>query len=92
MNLKQVVGLWYKVNSLVQKVKDLFSKLFDFLPSLDDLKKKFLGIVPDWMKPDADDAETEKYKNMKVTASTSDEDLRKWLLLRIHSLLQKKVY
>ena len=29
------------------------------------------------MKPDADDAETEKYKNMKVTASTSDEDLKK---------------
>ena len=72
-------GSWImdKVNSLVQKVKDLFSKLFDFLPSLDDLKKKFLGIVPDWMKPDADDAETEKYKNMKVTASTSDEDLKK---------------
>ena len=72
-------GSWImeKVDSLVEKVKDFFSSLFDFLPSLDDLKEKFLGIVPDWMKPDADDAETEKYKNMKVTASTSDEDLKK---------------
>ena len=72
-------GNWMmdKINALVEKVKDFFTKIFDFLPNIDEVIAKFKGLLPDFMKSDETaDAETEKYKNMTVTADTSDDDLR----------------
>ena len=72
-------GNWImdKINALVEKVKDFFTQIFDFLPNIDEVIAKFKDLLPDFMKSDETaDAETEKYKNMTVTADTSDDDLR----------------
>ena len=72
-------GSWImeKVDALVERVKDFFTKIFDFLPNIDDVIAKFKDLLPDFMKSDdTADPETDKYKNMKVTADTSDDDLK----------------
>ena len=71
-------GNWIldKINALVEKVKDFFTQIFDFLPNIDEVIAKFKDLLPDFMKSDETvDPETEKYKNMTVTADTSDDEL-----------------
>ena len=39
------------VGNAVDKVKTFFTDLFDFLPSLDDIKSSLVSILPNWMQP-----------------------------------------
>ena len=40
-------------NSTIEKVKTFFTDLFDFLPSIEEIKKSITGMLPDFMQPDS---------------------------------------
>ena len=40
-------------DSTIEKVTSFFSELFDFLPSIDEIKALMTSLLPDWMQPDS---------------------------------------
>jgi hypothetical protein len=41
------------VDAAVEKIKEFFTNLFDFLPSFADIKASLTSMLPEWMRPDS---------------------------------------
>jgi len=44
-------SIWSLLGEAVDKVKEFFTNLFDFIPSLDEIKANLTSILPKWMRP-----------------------------------------
>lgn len=77
------------INDTIDKVKEFFQNMLDFLPSWDSIKNSLKGMLPDWLVGEAEETSQNILKDSAevragtpqpesmVQADTSDEDLKK---------------
>ena len=67
-------------DSTIEKVTTFFSDLFDFLPSIDEIKALMTSLLPDWMQPDSIQEQRNSIQAEidSQRAEMSSGDMRNW--------------
>jgi hypothetical protein len=67
-------------DSTIEKVTSFFSDLFDFLPSIDEIKALMTSLLPDWMQPDSvqEQRQSIEAEIANQQAEIADGDMRNW--------------
>jgi hypothetical protein len=67
-------------DSTIEKVKTFFTDLFDFLPSIEEIKALMTSLLPDWMQPDSiqEQRDSIQAEIANQQAEMSGGDMRNW--------------
>ena len=67
-------------DSTIEKIKTFFTDLFDFLPSIEEIKALMTSLLPDWMKPDSvqEQRDSIQAEIASQQAEMADGDMRNW--------------
>jgi hypothetical protein len=67
-------------DSTIEKVKTFFTDLFDFLPSIEEIKALMTSLLPDWMQPDSiqEQRQSIEAEIANQQAEMSGGDMRNW--------------
>jgi len=70
--IEKFKGLFTGEDGVVGKLKNFFSELFDFIPSIKDIKARLYALLPDWMKTTAEDLK----KDLAELDEKQDRDIK----------------
>ena len=67
-------------DSTIEKVKTFFTDLFDFLPSIEEIKALMTSLLPDWMQPDSiqEQRQSIEAEIANQQAEMAGGDMRNW--------------